>query len=82
MQLCSSVFGPPESGSIRQRSGSGPFSEIILAKQDFNTKYKQKIKFLRLKIMCLWLSYKKKILEKIFFCILKVTEERSRIRIH
>ncbi len=33
-----------------------PFSEIMLAKQDFNTKFWQKIKFLRLKIMCLWLS--------------------------
>ncbi len=30
--------------------------------------------------MCLWLSYKKKIWGKFFFGILKVTEERSRIR--
>jgi hypothetical protein len=31
--------------------------------------------------MCLWLSHKKKIWKKIFCGILKVTEERSRIRI-
>ncbi len=31
--------------------------------------------------MCLR-KYKKKIWQKFFFCILKVTEERSRIRIH
>ncbi len=30
--------------------------------------------------MCLRLSYMKKNVKKIFFCILKVTEERSRIR--
>ncbi len=36
------------------------FSEIMLAKQDFNKKFLGKIKFLRLKIMCLWLSYKQK----------------------
>ena len=30
--------------------------------------------------MCLWVSYKKEVGKKIFFCILKVTEERSRIR--
>jgi hypothetical protein len=57
-----------------------PFSEILLEKQDFNTKLSQKIKFLRLKIMCLWLSYKKKYGKKFFFGILKVTEEKSRIR--
>jgi hypothetical protein len=31
--------------------------------------------------MCLWVSYKKN-RRKNFFYILKVTEERSRIRIH
>jgi hypothetical protein len=31
--------------------------------------------------MCLWLSDKKKYGENIFFYILKVTEERSRIRV-
>jgi hypothetical protein len=32
-------------------------------------------------ILCLWLSYEKKYGEKnFFFCFLKVTEERSRIR--
>ncbi len=70
------VFGPPGSGSISQRYGSGsgygsfPYlinykclerTEIMLAKQNFNTKVKKKIKFLRLKIMCLWVSYKKTI---------------------
>jgi hypothetical protein len=30
--------------------------------------------------MCLWVSYKEKKYEKNFFCILKVSEERSRIR--
>jgi hypothetical protein len=35
----------------------------MLAKQDFDTL--AKIKFLRLKIMCLWLSYKKKYGKKI-----------------
>jgi hypothetical protein len=39
------------------------------------------MKFLRLKIMCLQVSYKKKYEEKnTFICILEVTEERSRIR--
>jgi hypothetical protein len=36
-----------------------------------------KIKFLRLKIMCLGVSYKKKYQEKLFFCILKVAESGS-----
>jgi hypothetical protein len=56
--------------------GTFPFShkcvertEIMLAKENFNTKYQQKIKFLRLKIMWLWVSYKKKI--EIFFYFLK-----------
>jgi hypothetical protein len=35
-------------------------TEIMLEKQNLNTKY-EKIIFLRLKIMCLWVSYKKKI---------------------
>ncbi len=42
----------------------------------------QKIKFLRLKIMCVWVSYKKNMKKINFFFILEVTEERSRIRIH
>jgi hypothetical protein len=52
----------------------------MLAKLKFTTKVQQKIKFLRLKIMCLRVSYKKKlkILKK--FGILKITEEKSRIR--
>jgi hypothetical protein len=33
----------------------------------------------RLKITCLRVSYKKKNMKKIIFCILKVTEERIRI---
>jgi hypothetical protein len=46
----------------------------MLAKLDFITKLWQQNKFLRLKIMCLWLSFKK-MGKKIFFCILKVTEK-------
>jgi hypothetical protein len=38
----------------------------MLAKLNFNTKFEQKIKFLRLKIMCLRESYKKKYEKKIF----------------
>jgi hypothetical protein len=60
------------SGSIRRRYGSGsryfPFlikgaelTEIMLAKLNFNTKFEQKNKLLRLKIMCLPVSYEKKI---------------------
>ncbi len=69
----SHVFWPRVSGSISQRYGSGsslqilPFShkgvertEIMLEKLNFNTKF-GKIKFLRLKLMCLQVSYKKKI---------------------
>ncbi len=61
------VFGP--SGSTCQMYGSGsfPFPTNMLSKlkkcltsQNFNTKCQQKIKFLRLKIMYLWVSYKKK----------------------
>jgi hypothetical protein len=37
------------------------------AKYHFNTKFKQKIKFFRLKMMCMWASYKKKSEEKICF---------------
>jgi hypothetical protein len=79
------AFGPPgsESGSIKQRSGSFLFLNSACKKQDFNTKFLAKINFLRLKIMCQWLSYKKKIWGKnYFFSILKVTEKRSWIRIH
>jgi hypothetical protein len=39
---------------IRGPDPDPPFSEIMLAKQNFNTKFWQKIKFLRLEIMCLW----------------------------
>jgi len=62
-----------------------PFShkcvDIMFAKLDFTTKVEKKIKFLRLKMMCLWASYKKKIWkQQNVFCILKINEERSRIR--
>jgi hypothetical protein len=51
----------------------------MLAK-NFNTKFLQKIKFLRLKILCLRVSYcKRKKYEKKFI-LLQFTEERSRIR--
>jgi hypothetical protein len=33
-------------------------------------------------MMCLWESYKKKKMKKIFFCTLKINEERNQIRIH
>ncbi len=36
-------------------------TEIMLAKENFHTKFAQTKKFLRLKIMCLLVSYKKKI---------------------
>ncbi len=77
------VFGPPGSG---HGSGSFPFLINVLSglkkcqqnkilKQNFSKKYF----FFRLKIMCLWARYKKNI-KKYFFCILKINEERSRIR--
>ncbi len=48
-------------------------TEIMLAKQNFYAKFQQKIKFLRLKIMYLCVSYKKNLYEKIiFFTSLKV----------
>jgi hypothetical protein len=40
---------------------------------NFNTNFSKKLKFLRLKLMCLWLSYKN------YFYIVKVTKEMSRI---
>jgi hypothetical protein len=62
------VFGPPGSGSISQRRiriRIPPFSqkgvdrtEIMLTNNNFNQK---KITFLRLKIMCLRVSYMKNI---------------------
>jgi hypothetical protein len=51
------VFGPPGSGSgsISQRYGSGSVSASV------SFTFQTKIKFLRLKIICFWASYKKKI---------------------
>ncbi len=58
------------SGSISQSYGSGSFPFLINVlgglKECFqnkivNTKFLQKILFLRLTIQCLWVSYKKKI---------------------
>ncbi len=46
----------------------------MLEKYNFNTKFLQKITFLRLKIMFLWVSLKK-------IGILKVTEERSQMEL-
>ncbi len=54
-------------------------TEIMLAKLNFNTKFLQKFKFFRLKILYLPVSYKKIIWKKLI-CILKVTEERSWVR--
>jgi hypothetical protein len=80
------VFGPPGSGSISRRCGSGsgsgsrsyPFSlkcvgrtVIMPAKQNFNTRFQQKIKFFRLKMMYLWASYEKKVWGKKFLASLK-----------
>jgi hypothetical protein len=61
------VLCPPGSGSIIQRygSGSGSFPKILA-----------KIKFLILKIMCMWVSYKKKFKKKIIFLHLR---QRSRL---
>ncbi len=80
------VFGPPGSGSfpflIKGLSGL----KLCLPNKIFNTKLYQKLKFLGLKIMDLWVTYWKKYEKNYLFCILKVTEERSRtrgwIRIH
>jgi hypothetical protein len=65
------VFGPPGSDPLVRGMdpGSGPSFSLkgvertgrLLAKLNFNTKFQQKINFLRLKKMCLWVSYKKKI---------------------
>ncbi len=58
------VFGPPGSGSIIQRCGSGfSFGSCRLK---------------LLKIVCLWVVLRKQYEKN--FCILKVAEERSRIR--
>ncbi len=46
-------------------------TEIMPVKQNFNTKFKQKINFFRLKTMCLLASYKKKYEEHFFFSSLK-----------
>jgi hypothetical protein len=46
-------------------------TEILPAKENFNTKFIKKTRFLRMKIMCLWASYKKKIEKKEFFPSLK-----------
>ncbi len=43
----------------------------MVAKQNFNTKFKQKIKFLRMKIMCLRVSYEIKYEKNNFFAYLK-----------
>jgi hypothetical protein len=70
----------PELDPLVRESGSFPFlikvlSGLIKCLQNnyFNTKFSQKNQFLRLQLMCLQVS-------KTFFCILKVTEERSRIQ--
>jgi hypothetical protein len=50
------------------------------ARQTFKKKpQNQKKKFFILKMICLFESYKEN-MEKKFFCILKIKEERSRIR--
>jgi hypothetical protein len=53
-------------------------TEIMLAKKDFNSKVQQKIKFLRLKIMCLRVSIRKKY--GIFLASLKSLKKGVRIR--
>jgi hypothetical protein len=53
----------------------------MLAKYNFITIFQQKIKFVRLKIMWLCISYKKKNRKKFLGGILEVIEERSRILI-
>jgi hypothetical protein len=66
---------------IRQRYGSGSGSFPFLMKVLSGLKKcLQKIKFLRLKILYLRVSYKKNYGNFVIFCILKVTEERSQIR--
>jgi hypothetical protein len=62
------IFGPPGSGSIGQRYGSGSYPFFIkvlsglkycLQNNILTRNFRQKIKFLRLKIVCLRESYKK-----------------------
>jgi hypothetical protein len=77
------VFVPPGSGSINQRYGSVSGSYPFLIKVLSGLKYclqnkiltpnlaKNYRKFLRLKILCLGVSYKKKNMKKIFFSSLK-----------
>ncbi len=52
----------------------------MLDKIEFYYKILAKIKFLRLTMMYLWISYKKNLKKIIFFTSFKVIEERSRIR--
>ncbi len=61
----SHVFGPPGSGS----SSSSIFKKILAKNYIFG-----------LKMMCLWQVMRKNMKKK-FFCILKISEERSRIQI-
>ncbi len=72
------------SGSISQRyrsgSGSFPFLKWCLQNRflSFNTKFCQKIYFLRLKIMCVWVSYKKKKYGgKIYFFVIVKSQKRG-----
>jgi hypothetical protein len=78
-------FGPPKSGSISQRYGSGslPFLTLVLRglkkclqNKIFTQNFRKKLNFLRLKIMCPRLSCKKKNMKNFFS-----PEERSWIRI-
>ncbi len=78
------VFGPSGSGPISQRYGSGSESFLFLInvlsglkqclQNKINIKFLQISKFVSLKIMCLWVIYKKKNMEN-FFSILKVTDK-------
>jgi hypothetical protein len=44
-----------------------PFSEVMLGKWDFDTKFRKIFLSLRLKIMCLWVRYNKNYGKKLIF---------------
>ncbi len=56
-------------------------TEIMLANKNLSQNFRKKITFLRVKIMCLRVSYTKNLENNNFFASLYSPEERSRIRI-
>jgi hypothetical protein len=73
-------LGPLDQDPFFRGTDPDPFlvSERCLSNKILTQNFSKELNFLRLKMMCLCVSYKKK-KKKNFSCILKVVEVRSRI---